>query len=280
MGPRLLEILTRTLPTQQAVNELRWIKQELPSDKWEEAVKQRSQQRPLQYILGTQPFGSLTIKCREGVLIPRAETEEWCTRLASCMDGRPHCTNVLDYCTGTGCIALSLASQLSDLGQVVGSDFSQKAVELARENMAFNGQELLESRNEVGFENCDLSRLQVPRSCGKFDLLVSNPPYIPKNDMNVSGGVEESVLKYEPWSALVGDLEFYHYLCSMIPVIGAKAFVFELGYRQQGMETRNLIPDSWKCGLGYDSAGHIRTVIGWCNQELDSLGDMVDEMLA
>ena len=75
---RISPFLPRLLPAnrtiEQASLELKWIKQELPKEDWNDAVNQRYQLVPLQYILGSQPFGELNIKCTQGVLIPRWET--------------------------------------------------------------------------------------------------------------------------------------------------------------------------------------------------------------
>ncbi|KAG7821708.1 hypothetical protein KL928_000183 [Ogataea angusta] len=76
-----LQVLKSRFPASQAAQELRWIQQELPKSQWQTAVEQRARLVPLQYILGSQPFGDLTIKCKPGVLIPRNDTEEWCEAL-------------------------------------------------------------------------------------------------------------------------------------------------------------------------------------------------------
>lgn len=269
----LLKILEKSIPHDQAVNELRWIRQELMPDQWRKAVIERSQLRPLQYILGNQPFGDLTIKCKESVLIPRWETEEWTLHLSECLQGL-HIHNLLDYCTGTGCIALALAEHLQ-LDTVVGADINPRAVELSRENATqYKGK-----NNGVYFEQLNLSKGELPKQCESFELLVSNPPYIPESEMNPSAGTEKSVLMYEPRSALVGDLEFYDYLTNIIGKIDAQAFVFELGYRKQATEVKNRLPIGWKCGVRYDSANNIRNVIGWKSPKFDVLKAMVDTRL-
>ncbi|KAM7208768.1 S-adenosyl-L-methionine-dependent methyltransferase [Naviculisporaceae sp. PSN 640] len=139
--------------------------------------KSRSRGVPLQYILGTQPFGDLEIRCRRGVLIPRSETEAYTLELARILvdeirsngssltvkdpdnkhtshdqdegqqskskQHQPRPLRILDICSGTGCISLQLYAQLRracpelDL-EVVGLDISQKAIDLSRENIRFN----------------------------------------------------------------------------------------------------------------------------------------------
>jgi len=235
---------------------------------------------PLQYILGNTPFGHLTIKCRTGVLIPRWETEEWCMELNDCLGNKLSGKSILDYCTGTGCIALSIATNPKiKLANIVGTDINEIALALAEKNRSAYESELSKLSCHVNFERCDLRNLQVPKTKHHFDFLVSNPPYIPANKMNVDCGVEYSVLKYEPRLALVGDLEFYRCLTALLPLIGAKGFAFELGYKEQADATRRYLPETWKCGLRYDSAGNVRNVLGWCNSEFDALESMIQKRL-
>ncbi|QPG76633.1 hypothetical protein FOA43_004025 [Brettanomyces nanus] len=276
----LLKTLLCALPKSQAAQELRWIKQELPADQWQKAVIDRSHLKPLQYILGTQPFGPLTIRCKENVLIPRNDTEEWCIQLLNSLRGR-RLNNILDYCTGTGCIALTLASSASSpkWGNIVGTDINRDAILLANENAVLNKARLM---SIPSFEVCDLRKEEIPKKTGSiaFDLLVSNPPYIPVENMNTTAGVEKSVLHYEPWSALVGNLEFYESLCKIIPAIHAESFIFELGYRQQALAVRKNLPDSWFCGVKHDSSGRIRNVVGWRHPRFQYLSELIDERLS
>ena len=280
MNSSLLNALLKVLPRTQAKRELRWIKNELPEEKWEHAVDQRSHLVPLQYILGNTPFGKLAIKCASGVLIPRWETEEWCMEMKKSLGASLSGKNILDYCTGTGCIALSIAtdSQMKP-ANVIGTDISNAALSLAEENKSACQPVLSRLGCNITFERCDLRKLEIPKSADGFDFLVSNPPYIPKDKMSVECGVECSVLKYEPRIALVGNLEFYHYLTALLPKIGARGFIFEVGYKQQAEATRRYLPNTWKCGIRYDSAGTIRNVIGWCDPEFDALNGMVREIL-
>jgi len=170
----------RDLPS--ALNELRWIREQVSSRRTETDAASAAEQRlwrlcrrrgrgePLQYVLGTQPFGDLEIKCRKGVLIPRfalpptdhplgaarlmrrrPEPEAYTLHLAYLLrerllpvaadSGGPPTLRVLDLCTGTGCIALLLYSLLRPLFpslHVAGLDVSPDAVRLARENAAHN----------------------------------------------------------------------------------------------------------------------------------------------
>ncbi|KAG0234708.1 hypothetical protein BGW41_001028 [Actinomortierella wolfii] len=217
----------------------------------EDYVHERVQHRkPLQYILGTQPFLKLEILTRPPTLIPRWETEEWTNYLAlrlcashvrfkpqqlsklldtntTSADRRDR-FNIVDLCTGSGCIALGLASMLpANTTNVLGIDIDKRAVQLARDNLAFNRSlldknEALQS-NEVRFEQLDLTRESAPDSLYKwsgdkngsepsfvgYDLVVSNPPYIDPEELST---LEPEVRQWEDPKALIADqrgLYFY-----------------------------------------------------------------------
>lgn len=186
----------------------------------------RGRGEPLQYVLGTQPFGPLEIQCASGVLIPRPETEAWATYLADVLarhyrgrvdnQGQDHHPIVLDLCTGTGCIALLLHERLRRLGlphvRAAGLDVSPAAVTLARHNRDANVRagrlSLLSRPDDIVFQQADLfapdtlaRRLGVPPGRAGVDVLVSNPPYI--SDDGFARGTGRSVRNYEPALALV-----------------------------------------------------------------------------
>ncbi|RKP12118.1 S-adenosyl-L-methionine-dependent methyltransferase [Piptocephalis cylindrospora] len=170
----------------------------------ERALWERARLRkPLQYILGTQPFGDLELLTRPPTLIPRWETEEWVLRLAGLISstspsGPP--LRILDLCTGTGCIALGLAAHCpSGQVQVWGVDVAESAILLAREN-AKKMHPLLRG-NSVHFQLGDLNDpSSLPQ--GPFDLIVSNPPYVTQEDW---AGLEPEVRVWEDSRALVAD---------------------------------------------------------------------------
>ena len=126
--------------------------------------------QPLQYAIGTVSFGSLTLKVRPPILIPRHETEQWVTHLIAQLTALPQQPRrILDLCTGSGCIALSLAQALPN-AQVTGTDISEDVLALARENAQLNG------ITNVSFLKSDLFGALDPAQ--PFDLIVSNPPYV------------------------------------------------------------------------------------------------------
>lgn len=242
----------RTLEAAQ--RELSWIKNELPPEKWIWAVNQRRVHVPLQYILGTQPFGELDLLVKPGVLIPRWETEEWTEMVLDFIINKfKNPISILDVCTGSGCIPLLLKKRFDNAKvhhDVKGLDISTRALSIALENSE-------KYQLDVKFNRGDIFELKLSE---KFDLITSNPPYIPDNDYN-SSQVEKSVRNYEPSEALIGDLEFYLRLCEVVQECGASNFIFELGYDKQAQYVKQLMPD-WIVGTWNDSAGNLRCVIG------------------
>lgn len=152
---------------------------------------------PVQYLIGNVPFYGLTINVDERCLIPRFETELLVDNLVKILakyNFKP--TSILDICTGSGCIALSLKNTYKD-SSVVGVDISKDALSLARENSKLNNL-------DVKFIKKDI--LKDFNFDSKFDILVSNPPYVKHSEYT------SPETKYEPSIALYpGDdnLIFY-----------------------------------------------------------------------
>ncbi|KAI0462661.1 hypothetical protein LJB42_004157 [Komagataella kurtzmanii] len=254
----LKKLLPACNTLQQARRELFWIQKELPSEQWKQACIQRGRHlMPLQYILGNQPFGSVNIKCRPGVLIPRNDTEEWCSELVDVFRGSDT-FSVLDMCTGSGCIALYLATELSNV-TVLGGDISQDCISLANENIDLN-KDIIKGKIKV-----DSMDLFQPLAGGKkFDVVVSNPPYIPTHELEKQEEVEKSVRLYEPRLALEGDLPVFKAMVTYYIIPSqCKVFILEIGSREQGQYTRSLLDESWVVGLRLDSAFRPRNVIGF-----------------
>lgn len=256
-APQLVPLLRATRSIDQAAAEWRWIRKELPQNQWLDAIRRRAQLEPLQYILGTQPFGALDIACAPGVLIPRWETEEWVLALAETLQGAPN-LSILDACTGSGCVPLLLKHELHD-ADVAAFDVSAAALRLAKENRTNCGLDVALSLGNVLEKSASAQWLRA-------NVVTANPPYIPPEDWSkpvLLSGPERSVRMYEPRLALVGDLEFYTALVeNVVKPVGAQAFVFELGYEAQAVHTAGLLP-GWTCGRYNDSAGRLRCVVGW-----------------
>jgi release factor glutamine methyltransferase len=158
--------------------------------------------KPIQYILGSVPFNGIDIIVKPPTLIPRPETEEWTCNLIEKLrsahpeesrDGRHEGLNILDLCTGSGCIAVALAKALPH-ATITALDIAQSALLLTQENA---------KHNNVANVTCIKSDLfnALPEGSG-FDLIVSNPPYIAEDEWTT---LDVSVTHWEDKRALVAQ---------------------------------------------------------------------------
>jgi release factor glutamine methyltransferase len=156
-------------------------------------LAQRRSKIPLQYILGCWDFCGLTFATDPRALIPRAETE----LLAEAVLKRSP-TRILDLCTGSGCLAVTVAKTLTDAA-VVAADICPQALSLARQNaQAFN------VSDRITFVQSDLFDGLTAAKNEPFDVIVSNPPYIPTADLD---GLQAEVKNHEPRLALDGGAD-------------------------------------------------------------------------
>ena len=154
----------------------------------EDIIERLLKNEPIQYILGSAYFGALRMAVGPGVLIPRPETAEIVERIIS-MHGDV-CGRVADLCTGSGCIAISLALAWRN-AQVEGWDISPEALSYARCNGVAHGV-------EVAWRECDvLHHPVIDEPC--YEVMVSNPPYIMERER---ADMDNNVLQYEPHTAL------------------------------------------------------------------------------
>ena len=212
---------------------------------------------PIQYVLGEWDFRTLTLKCDRRALIPRPETEELVTRVLGYLNTeaqrhREHL--IVDVGTGTGAIVLSLAKECGGNNAYLGTDVSEDAIALAKENAERCG-----LAEKVKFAVMDgLDEFDEPQC---VDVIVSNPPYI---ESAVCETLDPRVKDFEPRLALDGGasgLDFYdRYLSDAVNLLkpGGAAF-FEIG-ENQGEAVRQLMFD---CGfdeikIEKDYAGHDR----------------------
>ena len=204
------------------------------------AVNRRMGHYPVQYITGKQEFMGLTFSVNQNVLIPRMDTEILVEEvLKELMDG----SRILDMCTGSGCILLSLLYYSNDC-EGVGVDISQEALDVAKDN---SGRLILDDTFDLLFQtggkgkkHLDEEKIEFIQSNlfndvkGRFDIIVSNPPYI-RSD--VIPTLMEEVRDYEPMLALDGKedgLYFYRKIIEKAPAYlnpEGKLF-FEIGYDQ------------------------------------------------
>lgn len=156
---------------------------------FEKALEDLQNHRPIQYIIGETHFGSLSLKVREGVLIPRPETLELVHWVCEVARQFPHEIHILDIGTGSGCIPISLGLALPNAA-LTAIDVSEKAIGLATENAAVYHQ-------DIAFVQADVLLLdQLPQS---YDMIVSNPPYVRELEKKE---MSRNVLDYEPALAL------------------------------------------------------------------------------
>ena len=158
------------------------------SDGWETDLERLASGEPFQYVMGQTDFCGLTFKVTPEVLIPRPETEELVCRIIAENKNRSG-LSVLDIGTGSGAIAVTLAKELLD-AQVTALDVSEGALAVAAGNAERNGV-------SVNFLNFDI--LAMAPLPGRYDLVVSNPPYVPERDRE---GMHRNVRDHEPALAL------------------------------------------------------------------------------
>lgn len=231
---------------------------ELIYDRYHKYILRRAQKEPVSYITGKREFMGMNFRVKPGVLIPRPETEHL---VEFCIDNLNKDAKIIDLCTGSGAIAVSLAKYL-DKSSVTAVDISDIAVEIA----AFNAKEnLVSDRVRVvkanALEEWDLGM--------KFDAVVSNPPYIPDETVLT---LDTDVKDFEPHLALCGGsdgLDFYraitknavHMLCD------GGLLVYEVGFDQWEQVAQIMSENFEKIGFIKDLAGINRVVYGRLKQE-------------
>lgn len=220
-------------------------------------IELRRKKMPVKYILGECEFMGLNFNVREGVLIPRPDTEVLVEEVLDKIKEEGY-IKICDVCCGSGAIGLSIGNYIKN-SQIYCCDISEVAIEVTKENIdKFN----LNSRVQV-FKS-DL--LDEPIKESKlFDVIVSNPPYIRKN---VIPTLMEDVKNYEPYIALCGGedgLDFYRKITKQSLNVLKKSglLVFEIGY-DQGEEVGNILKDNGFSNIKLikDLAGLSRTVVG------------------
>lgn len=183
-------------------------------------IHRRSEGYPVQYLTGSTEFMRLPFFVNESVLIPRQDTEVLVETALAMM--KPEC-RLLDMCTGSGCILLSLA-KLGTVAEGVGVDISEGALKVAERN-----------RENLGLPQVRLVHSNLFESVeGVFDMIVSNPPYIPTEDIE---DLMREVRDHEPHLALDGSkdgLLFYRKLAeeSGRYLVPGGSLLFEIGYDQ------------------------------------------------
>ena len=218
-------------------------------EKYMELIRRRAERIPLQHITGVQEFMGYTFKVNPHVLIPRQDTETLVTEAAKTIQSTPREKlsffeklkgrkewDVLDLCCGSGAVGISLAKICSNV-KVTATDISAEAVETTEANAE-------DLRVKVRFLTGDMFE---PVKGRKFDMIVSNPPYIRTNMISI---LQEEVKDHEPLNALDGGrdgLDFYRTIVEKAAdFLKPEGFLLvEIGH-DQGEDLRKMLKDSGK----------------------------------
>ncbi len=189
---------------------------------WYSYLARLAQYEPLQYITQTVEFGDITLLVSPDVLIPRPETAEWVQRLITyCQTLNFEPTQIIDLCTGSGCIAITLALAYPQ-ARTEAWDISHDALSIAQKNADT-------WKVPIAFFEGDILTKDIPISTTERVLLVSNPPYIPQRE---ASQMQANVLDYEPSMALFvpdnAPLLFYKRLAEIAEKIQPQIAVFEI----------------------------------------------------
>lgn len=230
-------------------------------EKYMELIRRRAERIPLQHITGVQEFMGYTFRVNPHVLIPRQDTETLVTEAAKTIQSTPREKlsffeklkgrkewDVLDLCCGSGAVGISLAKICSNV-KVTATDISAEAVETAEANAE-------DLRVKVRFITGDMFE---PVKGRKFDMIVSNPPYIRTNMISI---LQEEVKDHEPLNALDGGrdgLDFYRTIVEKAAdFLKPEGFLLmEIGH-DQGEDLRKMLKDSGK----YSPAAVIKDLPG------------------
>ena len=193
--------------------------------RFDAAVARRARREPLAYITGFKEFWNLTVEVSPDVLIPRPETELLVESVLEWFPDKDASPHVIDVCTGSGCLAVAIASE-RPRAQLTVTDISEPALAVARRNAARLG-----VANRVRSIPADL----MEGVGGAFDVIVSNPPYVPEGDRP---GLQPEVRDFEPTVALFGGADGLDVVRSLVAqsVLKLKpggVLMFEFGAGQE-----------------------------------------------
>ncbi|MDF2541850.1 MAG: hypothetical protein K0S47_1568 [Herbinix sp.] len=212
-------------------------------------INRRATHVPLQYIIGKQEFMGLEFMVTPDVLIPRQDTEVLVEEVLKLCKGK----QVLDLCTGSGCIIISLA-KLSTLERAFGLDISENALRVASDNGKLHNVEVQWIQSDL-YEKLE----------GRFDIIISNPPYIPSEDIE---SLMPEVKTYEPRMALDGaedGLKFYRNITEGLHKhLKKDGFIFfEIGHNQ-GNDVKEILQNAgfYDVQIIKDLSGLDRVVVG------------------
>jgi len=215
--------------------------------KYLKLIRRREERVPLQHIVGEQEFMGFRFEVNEDVLIPRQDTETLVAEAARTLREQPvqkksfldklrrtKGREILDLCCGSGIVGISLARIIDDI-DITASDISEAAITLARRNASIN-------HVEIEFKQGDLF---MPHGERKFDMILSNPPYI---KTNMIGMLQDEIKDHEPREALDGGRDGLNFYRRIIPE--APEYLKDEGYllmeigNDQGEALRKMLNES------------------------------------
>ena len=220
-------------------------------EKYDIAIKRRTKREPVAYITGKKEFWSENFTVNHGTLIPRPETELLIYKVIDFFKNRK--INILDIGTGSGCILLSILKELSG-SRGIGIDVSKKAIQIAEMNSR-NLNLLCRSK----FKVFDIIEFNI----GKYDLIVSNPPYIPSKDIK---NLSEDIKNHEPLIALDGGLDGLDQIKKIVYKSGyllkkGGLFAIEIGNHQYERVRSLLSRQNFRIeGVEYDYNRNVRCI--------------------
>ena len=201
------------------MTDIEYLKKYLPKDKLEEGLNKLKEVKPVQYIVGNVDFYDVNLLVNENVLIPRFETETLVEKTINYAKNLKEPLDILDIGTGSGAIAITLAKHLNS--NVLATDISKEALKIAEENAKRNNVKITFKKSDI------LKNIK-----GKFDIIISNPPYIAKDEI-----IDPLVENNEPHLALYANnngLYFYQNILKNIkPYLKEQSLIaFEIGMTQ------------------------------------------------
>ena len=217
-----------------------------------DAIKRRMKREPIAYIIGKKEFWSENFKVNSSTLVPRPETELLIYKIVKYFKNKS--INVLDIGTGSGCILLSILKELKH-SRGIGIDISTKAIKAAKEN-AKN----LNLINRSKFKFFDIDKFNL----GKYDLIVSNPPYIPFKDIK---NLSKDIINFEPIIALNGGNDGLDLIKKVIYksvklLKRSGLLAIEIGTKQYSKVSNILTQHGFKeIGKEYDFNYNVRCII-------------------
>jgi len=231
-------------------------------DDYKKLIDRRLNKEPIAKIIGKKPFWKFDFYTTRDTLDPRPDSESLIELVLDNIQVQSDDSllnnnksyKILDIGTGTGCLLITLLKELSN-STGIGIDISKKAIEIAEKNARE-----LDVFDRVSFLESDLDE----RISGEFDIIISNPPYIPKGDID---NLDDDVKLYDPMSALVGGedgYDFYRKIASFVGVFLSRngIVIFEIGEGQEDkVESIMAQHGFYLCDSKKDIAGIIRSLM-------------------